>query len=227
MKKDRYFLHLLFSLPLLVAGFGVFVWLAQFLSIEIKPGIMALGALGWWLALVLRLPIIVLVKHKPQAKAQSVITLFSGPAEELMRLGVLLFLGLTIENAYSIGLGWAAIEIIYSVVQGVAMGVLRVKNDPRALEAKAMLETMGMDKALKPSAPYWGALERMSATALHLTFSLVLVISPLMVLLTAPVHSSVNLLLVSLVKKSMSRAELVLFVISSLLLSAVVWLVAI
>lgn len=214
MKNTRYFRNLVVAAPFIILTIFVYVWIAFVLSIDLDMKLVALGALGWWIALLLRLPVAFLTKNMDRQKSQRFVILASGPAEESVRLILLLILGLTLGNAYSVGIGWAAIEIIYSLIQGFGMGVLSGKTDKKSEEAKAMLKVMGMDKAMEPSAPFWGIMERLSANALHLSFSLALVISPLLVLITAPMHSAANYFLTKLLKYSMAATQLVMLVFS-------------
>jgi hypothetical protein len=130
---------------------------------------------------------------------------------------ILLILGITVNNAYSLAIGWAAIEIIYSLVQVFAMGILKDRTDPKAIEAKELLKLQGMDKSLEPNAPFWSVFERLSANGLHLSFSLLLVVSPWLVLVTAPLHSGLNFLVTHLTKKSLAISEITLGMLSGLL----------
>lgn len=226
MKLTPYFRSLLLATPLTILTLVPFIALAGVLDIEISLRYAAFGALGWWVALLLRAPVALLASRLGQQKGQSVIVMASGPAEEIVRCALLLTIGLTVENGYAVGLGWAAIEVVYALVQGAAMGALEQKTDQKAEEAKAMLRTMGMDKAMTPTAPYWGALERVSANALHISFSLLLVVSPYLVLLTAPLHSCLNILITRLLKRSMARAELVMLGLAAVLFAAALALAA-
>ena len=87
------------------------------------------------------------------------------------------------------------------------MGVLQQKNDKDAIEAKALMKQMGMEKSLEPSTPFWGALERISAGAIHIGFSLMLVLSPALVLITIPLHSFINFSVVRMNKQSIIKSQ--------------------
>ncbi len=224
MRKSsgRYLLHLAIAAPFTLATIFLIVWLAFTQNISLSIGALLLGALGWWVALLLRLPALLVAQKSSQKTGQLLVVLTSGPAEESVRLILLAIIGLSVGNAVSVAIGWAAIEIIYGIIQAIAIGVLTTRSDKKAMEAKALMKTMGMDSALKPSAPYWGILERISANFLHLFFSLALVISPWLILLTAPLHSLTNLTLVTLLKRSMALGQIVLFIISIILIALIV-----
>lgn len=215
-----YFKNLLLAVPFTVLSIIPFILLEGALGVSMKLHLIALGAFGWWLALILRVPVILAAKGLASNKGRRLVILSSGPAEETVRLVLLLTIGLTVENGYLIGLGWAGVEIIYSIVQGLGIGVLQQKTDKKAEEAKAMLRTIGMDKTMDPTAPFWGIVERLSANAMHISFSLLLAASPYLILLTAPLHSFMNVLITRLVKRSLAIAEM-----SVLVLSATVFLV--
>lgn len=210
--------NLLLSLPLLFASLLPYVALAGLLRAELQWSLLLLGALGWWLALLLRLPVILLVKQKSLAQAQKAIVLSSGPAEELVRLGLLLWLGLDFTTAFSVALGWAGIEILYAMVQGFALISLARRQDKMAEEARTLLRLQGMDQALTASGPFWGVCERLSANAIHLALTLLLLVSPWMVLLTAALHSGVNLTFTWVLRHSLPAAQLALASLAALLL---------
>lgn len=210
--------NLLISVPLLFGSLLPYAALAQQLGVALQSKLMLLGALGWWLALLLRLPIILLVKKQQPIQGQRAIILASGPTEELVRLGLLLWLGLNLDTAFSLALGWAGIEIVYAVIQGFALVNLARRQDKKAQEARRMLRLQGMDQALHANAPFWGIFERLSANAIHLAMSLFLLFSPWMVLLTAVLHSAINLVFTRVIRRSMSVAQVALAALAGLLL---------
>jgi hypothetical protein len=226
MKFTNYLRNILIAAPFYVATLVPFIALAQYLQVNIQLGYVFLGALGWWIALILRLPAILAAKVIHDKESVQKITIgASGPTEELVRLALLVILGLTTENALSVCIGWAAIEIVYSLIQNVAMGVLDQKTDEKAMEAKEMLRQQGMEKSLEPSAPYWGILERLSANALHISFGLLLVVNPLLIAITAPLHSAFNFVVINLVKKSLAKAEIILAILSLILIVTTISLI--
>lgn len=211
--------------PLIIVTLIPFILISHWLNIPLSLPHILLGAAGWWIALVLRVPFILVSQKLPitTTQKQSLIISLSGPTEEIVRFLVLLLLGFTTSNAFSVGIGWAAIEIFYSIIQGIAMGTLAQRTDEKAVQAKALLQAQGMDKSMKVSAPFWGILERLSANALHISFSLLLIISPLFVIVSIPLHSLLNLTLTRLIKDSFIKAELTLAVLSLSLFATVVF----
>ena len=203
------------ALPLYALALAPFVLLADAIDVDIDTGYALIGALGWWLALLLRMPFILFAKQKELdfKLSNRLIVGASGPAEELVRLIILLIIGLTTNNAFSVGLGWAAIEIVYGLVQIVGIGILEQRTDKEAEEAKKLMKQAGMDKSLEPSTPFWGALERVSASALHIGFSLMLVFSPFMVAFTIPFHSAVNFGVLRANAASVGKSQLTLLVV--------------
>lgn len=208
-KSQKYTQNVIISTPFLVLTLAIFIYIASRLNIAIAPKVVVYGAIGWWVALLLRLPIgLVSKKLLATNKVRALVIAASGPCEEITRLIVLIVLGRTVSNGYSLGLGWAGLEVLYSVVQGVAMGTLSSRSDPKAEQAKLYLREQGLDKSLEPSAPFWGILERVGANATHLGFSLLIVFSPWVVLLTVPLHSFLNFYVSRSVKSSFLKAEM-------------------
>lgn len=225
MKLTPYLRNIILATPLLFLTLILFWIVSATLDLSLHWRVASLGALGWWIALLLRLPVIIIAKQIQSRHAQLITILASGPTEEITRLIFLLLIGLNIENAISLALGWAGIEIIYSLIQSAALANLEQKTDEKAEEAKAFLKIQGMDKSMQPSAPFWGIVERISANTLHLSFSLLLVANPLFIAITAPVHSGLNLLVTKLLKRSLVEAELLLLLISALVLTVSLMLV--
>ena len=148
------------------------------------------GAGGWLLALVLRAPVGILGMHlagSPE-RAQRWVVASSGPLEEAVRLAVLLLVGRDLGTALWIGVGWSTIEVLYSIGNGFAVAALAERTDPEAERARAMLPPA----ALSSSSPLWGVVERAWASALHIGFTMTLAAVPLLVLLTAPLHTAIN-----------------------------------
>jgi len=210
IKLTPYIRNILLATPLYFLTPLPFIGLAYILDINLNLTSVLLGALGWWVALLLRIPVILFVKKKKidQKKSNKLVIGFSGPTEEITRLVLVLIIGLNVPNAYSIGLGWATIEIIYGLIQIIGIGILEQKTDPEAEEAKALMKQMGMEKSLAPSTPFWGALERVTAGAVHIGFSLLLVFSPFTIILAIPLHSFINFFVVQMNRTSIQKSQL-------------------
>ncbi|WP_166871021.1 hypothetical protein [Salinibacterium sp. ZJ450] len=179
---------------------------------------LALGAAGWMLALVLRQPVaLIAMKLAGKDRAMTIVGWFSGPAEELVRLALVLLAIDTLDDVLWAGWGWAAIEVLFIVVNMFVLASMMTKDDPKSLEAQQALRDLGMTE---PQNGFWGALERVSATALHLGFTLLLFASPWLVLVTLPVHSVINMSAVRFGKTHLAATEIVLVVVGAVALGA-------
>ena len=94
---------------------------------------------------------------------------------------------------------------------------LMTKDDPKSQEAQQQQRDQGMTS---PQHPAWGLLERLSATALHLGFILLLFAGPWLVLVTLPLHSLTNMLAVRFPKAHLALTELILAAVSTIVLLA-------
>ncbi|MFJ2030102.1 hypothetical protein [Streptosporangium sp. NPDC087985] len=172
----------------------------------------ALGAGGWLAALVLRGPIAAVVAKLPRERATTIIGAASGPCEEIVRLLLVLLLVSGFPEVLWAGYGWAAIEIVYTMVSALFIRSLLGKTDEKSLEARRLLEAQGM---LRPDGPLWAVLERISVSLLHIGFTLLLAWQPWLLLATVPLHSAVNLLVVRLARVSLPKAEALIAVVSA------------
>ncbi|WP_210508647.1 hypothetical protein [Naasia sp. SYSU D00057] len=163
------------------------------------------GAGGWLLALMLRQPVALLAARRlPRDRAAAVVGWFSGPAEELVRVLLVLLLIGSVPDALWAGFGWAAIEVLLVAVNTFVIAGLVNRDDEKSREARELLAAQGM---MTPHHPAWGFLERVSAIALHLGFTLALFAAPWLVVLTIPVHSAVNMLAVRGVRTNLALTE--------------------
>ncbi|SDR90907.1 hypothetical protein [Agrococcus carbonis] len=193
---------------------------ALLLALAGAPPLIALvlGAAGWLLALVLRQPIALLVSRRttPERTA-TIVGWCSGPAEELVRLALVLLAIRSTEDALWAGFGWATVEVLLVVVNGIALASLITKTDAKSLEARALLEAQGM---LGAQQVVWGVLERVSATAVHIGFTLLLFAQPWLVLVTLPLHSVINMSISRLAKRHLAATELVFAAVAAVVLWA-------
>ncbi len=175
-----------------------------------------LGAAGWMLALALRQPVgLVASRTTTRERTATIVGWFSGPAEELVRLALVLAVVRSFEDAVWAAFGWATIEVLLVVVNGLLIANLITKDDPKSAEARELLAAQGM---LGTQHAVWGLLERLSATALHLGFTLMLFAQPWLVLVTLPVHSVTNMLMVRFGRTHLAAAELALAVVGATVL---------
>lgn len=212
MTRRALFLVLPFALAVPVA-YGVAFTLAGY-PLEVGP--LLAGVVGWVLALVLRAPVGLAglrITGSPD-RAQQWVVASSGPLEESVRLAALLLVGRDLSTALWLGLGWAAIEVGYAIANGFAIASLAARTDAEAERARAMLPP----SAFAASAVWWGVVERIWASALHIGFTLVLAAAPILVLATVPIHTLTN---VAVVRLSRQRPMLVVSVIG-LALGAVI-----
>jgi len=150
------------------------------------------GTLGWTLALGLRAPVGLIAKRmsKSPRVLQNVTVASSGPLEELTRLVLLLVVGTTFSPAYMLGLGWASIEVLYAVGVGFVTANLARREDDRGAALRAQFKGSLDTPAVGPVV---GILERVSASAIHIGFALMIAFNPLLVLVAIPLHSATNM----------------------------------
>jgi hypothetical protein len=177
------------------------------LGVELRLGPLVAGAVGWLVALGLRAPIVLATMRlsRDRERSQPWIVASSGPLEEGVRLIVVLLVGRDLDTALSIGLGWAAVEVVYALINGVALLSLMTKEGSQAEEARAIVSAMGL---LDVTAPWWGVVERASASLLHIGFTLIIAAAPILVVITAPVHSAVNLGVVRAARRRVPMSQI-------------------
>lgn len=184
-------------------------WLAfRSLGFPMHWASFGLGALGWWVAYLLRIPTSLALKKWASATLQTRIVYFSGPFEEGVRVALLLLTAASLRVALSVGQGWAAIEVVFAVVNGIALTSLQYRSDAKALEAKRMLETTGLRL---DASPWWGVWERLSASAFHIGSTLIIAWSPWTVFAMIPIHTALNVIAMRFMKKSLIQTESFLF----------------
>jgi hypothetical protein len=161
-------------------------------GVDLQPIAVVAGVVGWMIALALRVPVGLLGVRilGDEERTTPLVVASSGPLEESVRLLTLVLLGRDLDTALSIALGWAAIEVVYAVVAGAATVLLLERGDP---EAEELIARMPVQAALAPTAPLWGAWERLWATGLHFAFTLIIAARPVLVPLTMIAHSATNL----------------------------------
>lgn len=195
------------SLAVLGVPVAVFAALAAWLG---TPAVLpaALGAAGWMIALALRQPIALIASRvTTKERTMTVVGWASGPAEEVVRLLLVLFVLRSGSAAAWAGAGWMAVEVAMVSVNGLMMASLLTKDDPKSLEAKDFLSEQGM---MQNYGPWWGVVERFSAAGLHIGFTLLIFAQPWLAVATIVVHSCTNMLVVRYVKRSIALTELAL-----------------
>jgi hypothetical protein len=199
------------SVPFLIAvpilwALGLGAWLEPITWLMV-----GLGAVGWLVALALRGPVALLVRqlHVPEERAKYWIGAASGPAEEGARVVLLLLIGASFRQALWLGFGWATIEVLYTIMSGFLLASLLGRADPEAEKAREFLQSQGL---LRESGAVYGVIERIGATALHIGFTLLVAWHPLLAIVTAIVHSAVNLGTVRLARRSLALTEAIIVV---------------
>jgi len=193
------------------------------LGIPIEWGAFGIGALGWVVALLLRNPIALALKAalRTPERVQPWIVLASGPCEELTRLAAVLLVGRAFAPALSLGLGWAAIEVVYTLVNQAVVGSLMMRTDEKARRARELLAAQGADALITPNAPLIGIYERVPASAIHMGFALLIAWQPWLVVLTLPLHSATNVCYLAFARRrSAVLAELVVTIVGAAALLA-------
>lgn len=192
--------HLLFCTPLLLTVPLIYILAFNALGHgKLRVGPFFLGLLGWSVALLLRAPLALLTVRFTHRLRELVVVAMSGPAEELVRLLAVLFLQANFAGAVSLGLGWATIEVLYALISGFGTVIILSQGGPGAWQLKKRFLDTGLTV---PATVYSGIIERLSATALHIGFTLLLAYHPLLILITLPLHSLVNIGAISLNPRS-------------------------
>ncbi|CAJ1366343.1 unnamed protein product [Effrenium voratum] len=173
---------------------------------KVEPHTFLVGAAGWWVALILRLPVGLAAKAclKDTESLQLASVLISGPAEEGVRVAVLVVANWAqLSYAFALGLGWTSLELLFTLAQGYAtIQLLRGarQGDAKAAEAFEVLAAQSNGEPFATS-PFWGVLERVSAHMLHIALSLYVAYNPWLVFATAPGHSLTNWSVLTMMKK--------------------------
>ncbi|MFC5528866.1 YhfC family glutamic-type intramembrane protease [Cohnella yongneupensis] len=210
----------LLCLPLYLAVPALFWYGFKLAGYEMDWQAFGLGALGWFIALLLRGPLSAVVMKLPRDQAANIIGLSSGVLEEGTRVILLALTSVASSWALSVGQGWAAIEVLYVMINIVAIASLVKRTDEKATQAKQMLDAQG----LVQTSPFWGILERIWASAFHIGCTLIVARYPWTVVALIPLHSGLNWFAVRLVKDSVGKSSILiaLFGISVLTVGLVI-----
>ncbi|MEU5696095.1 hypothetical protein [Actinosynnema sp. NPDC020468] len=168
-----------------------------------------LGAAGWIVAFTLRGPLGLALSRTTttRQRVSTVLAAASGPLEELVRLALVLLFLTDPPTALWAGAGWATVEVVFTTVNGLVLSSVLGRDDEQARKVRDLLGEQGIAQDVGFG---WGVLERVSATALHIGFTLTLFANPWWVVLTAPLHSALNLGALTLVRRSVALTEAVI-----------------
>ena len=213
---NRVFTNLILAAPLTLLVPVGYALLGMIWDIELSWTAILFGALGWLIALALRAPVAIATKQMVDSQnvLQRVIVASSGFLEEPARLIVLLLVGRDFEIAYSIGLGWAAIEVVYTVINSFVIGSLTVRTDEKSKEALKQLDEMGV---LSETAPFLGIFERITSSAVHIGFAMLIAVWPAFVVAAIPIHSATNMGILAVNMRSKIGAQLMLALIATVI----------
>lgn len=186
-----------------------FALVLSWLGAELAWSTLGFGALGWVGALMLRAPLAAILSQvlRDDERVKTIIVGSSGPLEEGVRVVLLLLVGRSFSDAAAIGIGWAAVEVVYTTLTGFLTLSLVRRTDPEAMHARQMLEAQGM---IRETGPWLGVVERIGATALHLGFTFIEAWSLWAAIGTALVHSATNLSLIRTFRANPLATELAL-----------------
>lgn len=188
-----------------VAFAVVLTWLGA----DLAWSSLGFGALGWFGALMLRGPLAAVLSQtmRDEERVKTIIVSSSGPIEEGVRLLILILVGRSFSDAAAIGVGWAAIEVVYTIITGFLTLSLLRRTDPEAMQARQLLEAQGM---IRETGPWLGIVERVGATALHIGFTFIVAWRLVAVIGTAIAHSAANLSLIRSFRKNPVATEFAL-----------------
>jgi len=196
----------LLTLPLYVLVPVLFMFAFNMAGYAPEWKAFGLGALGWFVALLLRGPVSALVAKLPEQKARNIVGLSSGPLEESIRLLLVALTSVSVSasGVVAAGQGWAAIEVLFTIVNIVALSALANKTDEKAMEAKKFLAAQGQ---LNVSS-LWGVLERIWASAFHIGATMIVAFNPWTVIVLIPLHSGLNWFAVQFLNQSFLKSSM-------------------
>lgn len=204
----RPYVSVLIGAPLMLAVGVAYALLPSAWDGQLVWSAVGVGAFGWAFALGLRGPFLLVLKRAttdiPQLSRR--MTALSGPLEEVVRLLAVVLIGRDLDTAYSIGLGWAGIEIVYAILNGALLTSLQARTDEKGVEAREQLEAFGM---LRDFPALASVVERITASGFHIGATLLLATWPLVALVTIPLHSALNLGFTSMLKRNLFYAQVV------------------
>ncbi|HEY8371809.1 MAG TPA: hypothetical protein VIL00_03605 [Pseudonocardiaceae bacterium] len=181
-------------------------------------GAALLGALGWLVALALRVPVAAgAIRLRDQRNELTVLGAVSGPADEVARLGLVLVGVAGPSGALWAGFGWALAEQVFTMISAVSQAAQLGRPGVKGRRASELLFLYG---GLAGARPWHRVIERVAAFAFHLGATLLLATQPWWVLLTAPVHAGWNLARVRWSRRHLVRVELVAVVTGGAVLLA-------
>ena len=209
---DRLSRSMIIATPFMLLVPVVFTLAFTLTGTDLNLAAAGTGAAGWLVALAFRAPVglgLLRVLKAPE-RVQPWVVGSSGPLEEGVRLLALVLIGRSFSDAVFLGIGWAAIEVVYTVANSFLILNLIRRTDEEAVQAREILAAQGM---LRTTRPALGVMERVGATALHIGFTLLVAWNGITAIATMIVHSAVNLTLTRTFRASALASEIALLVV--------------
>ncbi|WP_336787572.1 hypothetical protein [Paenibacillus sp. MMO-177] len=207
-RRGLLFLPFFLAVPLLF-GLGF-----RYAGYSMEWRAFGLGALGWLIALMLRGPLAAVLQKRSQETIKRWMIVGSGVFEETVRVIMLLLTAVTASWAVSFGQGWAAIEVLYTMINVAVIASLIGRTDEKAKQAIQYLEQQGTLHA----SPLWGILERIWASAFHIGCTLIAARFPWLVVVLIPLHSGLNAIGVKLAAQAVWKSSAAICIIGVLIL---------
>lgn len=133
-------------------------------------------------------PISLVGKFMSKEKTTTIIIASSGPLEEIVRLLLLALTSAAFSWSVSVGQGWAAIEVLFAIINQVVLIIMVQRTDEKAMQAREFLESSG---TLNMS-PIWGVVERIFASAFHIGSTILIASNFWFVIIMIPIHSKLK-----------------------------------
>jgi hypothetical protein len=205
---------LLLAAPYIAVLLGFF-WLFRAWGLELSWTAAITGSMGWVLAYLLRIPASVIARtiFKEPKTIETWVVSCSGPLEELIRLGVLLAIGREFDLAYSIGLGWGGVEVLYVAFNDYVITGIMKRTDEEAIAQQIALREAGMIHEW--STPL-GVVERASSTAFHIGSTLLIAKWPWFTTVSMVLHSALNLTVRSIARDRVFVTQVLIATVGSL-----------
>lgn len=186
-----------------------FALVLMWLGVDLSWSKMGIGVLGWFGALMLRGPLAAVLSQtmRDEDRVKNIIIGSSGLLEEGVRVLLLIMAGRSFSDAAAIGIGWAAIEVLYTTMTGFLTLSLMRRTDPEAMQARQIIEAQGL---IRETGPWLGVVERIGATALHLGFTFIVAWNLWTAIGIAILHSATNLSLIRAFRKNPVATEVAL-----------------
>jgi hypothetical protein len=202
----------------LLVGVVIALVLAGYVGVP-RWGAIGLGALGWLIALQLRGPVALVANRvtTDRNKITLAVAASSGPAEELVRVAMILLFVSGLADAVWFGFGWATLEVLFVLVSTLVTPMLLARDDDKARQAREVLAAQG---GLSATSPVYGIVERVSATGIHLGCTLLVAAQPWLAVITAIAHTATNLISMRLMRRSVLTTEVFIAAVGIVLLAA-------